>query len=194
MIDKFTKWVEAKPLAKIGSKEAIDFIQGIIFCFGVPNSIITDNGTQFTGEKFLDFYDDNNIHVDCVMVAHWHMNGHVERANRVILWGLKPRILTQESEDLHVWLNTRAGRWAAVVPSVLQSLQTMPNRSTALTLFFMVCWAEAVLPTDLQYGPPRVQAYLLDTTEGALQDVVDLLEESRDTAIIRSPRYQQAFR
>jgi hypothetical protein len=57
----------------------------------------------------------------------------------------------------------------------------------------MVCWAEALLPTDLQYGPPRVQAYLLDTTEGALQDVVDLLEESRDTAIIRSPRYQQAF-
>jgi hypothetical protein len=25
-IDKFTKWVEAKPLAKIGSKQAVDFI------------------------------------------------------------------------------------------------------------------------------------------------------------------------
>jgi hypothetical protein len=44
-IDKFTKWVEAKPLAKIGSKQAIDFIQNNIFCFGVPNSIITDNNT-----------------------------------------------------------------------------------------------------------------------------------------------------
>jgi hypothetical protein len=32
--------------------------------FRVPNSIITDRGTQFTGEKFLDFCDDNNIHVD----------------------------------------------------------------------------------------------------------------------------------
>jgi hypothetical protein len=63
-VDKFTKWVEAKPLAKISSKQAMDFIQDIIFCFGVPNSIITDNGTQFTGEKFLDFCDDNNIRVD----------------------------------------------------------------------------------------------------------------------------------
>jgi hypothetical protein len=44
-VDKFTKWVEAKPLAKIGSKQAMDFSQDIIFYFWVPNSIITDNST-----------------------------------------------------------------------------------------------------------------------------------------------------
>jgi hypothetical protein len=44
-VDKFTKWIEVKPLAKIGSKQAIDFIQDIIFRFRVPNSIITDNDT-----------------------------------------------------------------------------------------------------------------------------------------------------
>jgi hypothetical protein len=31
---------------------------------GVPNSIITDNGTQFTGRKFLDFCEDHHIRVD----------------------------------------------------------------------------------------------------------------------------------
>jgi hypothetical protein len=60
-VNKFTKWIKARPLAKIGSKQAINFVQDIIFCFGVQNSIITDNGTQFTREKFLDFCDDNNI-------------------------------------------------------------------------------------------------------------------------------------
>jgi hypothetical protein len=60
-IDKFTKWIEARPLAKISSKQAVSFVEDIIFYFGVPNSIITDNGTQFTGEKFLEFCDDNNI-------------------------------------------------------------------------------------------------------------------------------------
>jgi hypothetical protein len=64
VVDKFTKWIEVKPLEKIGSKQAVDFIQDIIFCFVVPNSIITDNGPQFTEERFLDFYDGNNIHVD----------------------------------------------------------------------------------------------------------------------------------
>jgi hypothetical protein len=46
---KFTKWVEVKRLAKLGSKQAMDFIEDIIFCFRIPNSIIIDNDTQFTG-------------------------------------------------------------------------------------------------------------------------------------------------
>jgi hypothetical protein len=45
MVDKFTKWIEARPLANIGSKQALDFIQDIIFYFRVPNSINTNNGT-----------------------------------------------------------------------------------------------------------------------------------------------------
>jgi hypothetical protein len=74
-VDKFTKWIEARPLAKIGSKQVVNFIQDIIFHFGVPNSIITDNDTQFAEEKFLDFYDNNNIRVDWAAVAHPCMNG-----------------------------------------------------------------------------------------------------------------------
>jgi hypothetical protein len=62
----------------------------------------------------------------------------------------------------------------------------MPNRSTN----FMPNGAEAVLPTYLQYGSPRVRAYQPDTTEEAQKDVIDLLEESRDTIIIRSAGYQ----
>jgi hypothetical protein len=50
-VDKFTKWIEARPLAKISSKQTVNFTQDIIFCFGVPNSIISDNDTQFTEEK-----------------------------------------------------------------------------------------------------------------------------------------------
>jgi hypothetical protein len=148
VIDKFTKWVKEKPLAKIGSNKAIDFIQDIIFCFGVPNSIITDNSTQLTRENFLDFYDDNNIRMDWAVVAHPHTNGQVENANGMILQGLKPRILTQEGEDVHARLNTQAGKWAFEVPSVLWSLRTMPNRSTGLSPFFMVYGAKAILTCD----------------------------------------------
>jgi transposase InsO family protein len=118
-------------------------------CFRVPNSIITDNGTQFTREKFLYFCDDNNIHADRAAVAHPRTNGQVECANGMILQGMKPRILTQEGEDVHAWLNTRVGKWAAKIPLVLWILWTLPNRSTGFTLFFMVYGAEAVRPTDL---------------------------------------------
>jgi hypothetical protein len=46
----------------------------------------------------------------------------------MILQGLKPCILTQEGEDVHAWLSTRAGKWVAEVPSVLWSLRMTPNR------------------------------------------------------------------
>jgi hypothetical protein len=53
----------------------------------------------------------------------------------------------------------------------------MPNRSINFTPFFMVYGAEAVLPTDLQYGSPRVQAYQPDAVEEAQRDAIDLLKE-----------------
>ena len=52
-VDKFTKWIEARPITVIKSKQAMMFFTDIIHRFGVPNSIITDNGTQFTRKKFL---------------------------------------------------------------------------------------------------------------------------------------------
>jgi hypothetical protein len=54
-IDKFSKWAEVRPLANIRSEQAVAFFTDIIDRFGVPNSIITDNDTQFTGKKFLSF-------------------------------------------------------------------------------------------------------------------------------------------
>jgi ribonuclease HI len=63
-IDKFSKWIKVRPLTSIRSEQAVAFFTNIIHRFGVPNSIITDNGTQFTGKKFLDFCKDHHIHVD----------------------------------------------------------------------------------------------------------------------------------
>jgi transposase InsO family protein len=91
-VDKFSKWIEARPIVNVRSEEAMTFFTNIIYRFGIPNTIITDNGTQFTGKKFLNFCDDNNIRVDWYAVAHPKPNGQVERANDMILQSLKPRI------------------------------------------------------------------------------------------------------
>jgi hypothetical protein len=119
VIVKFTKWIEARPLVKIGSKQVVDFIQDIIFRFRVPNSIITDDDTQLIRQKFLDICDDNNIWVDWATVAHPRTNGRVKNANSLIPQCLKPCILTQDGEDVHARLSTTAGKWVAEVPSVL---------------------------------------------------------------------------
>jgi hypothetical protein len=56
-------------------------------------------------------------------------------------------------------LNKHGKKWAAELPSVLWSLRTTPSRATGFTPFFLVYGSEAVLPTDLEYGSPRLKAY-----------------------------------
>ena len=53
-IDKFTKWIEAKPITMITAAKAKEFFQDIVVRFGIPNRIITNNGTQFSGAEFKD--------------------------------------------------------------------------------------------------------------------------------------------
>jgi hypothetical protein len=51
-IDKFTKWPEATPVVNITQGAAVAFLKSIIYRFGVPSRIITDNRTQFTSRIF----------------------------------------------------------------------------------------------------------------------------------------------
>jgi hypothetical protein len=44
-INKFSKWIEARPITQIKSEQAVFFFIDIIHRFGVLNSIITNNGT-----------------------------------------------------------------------------------------------------------------------------------------------------
>jgi hypothetical protein len=185
-VDKFSKWIEARPIVNVRSKEAVSFFTNIIYRFGIPNTIITDNGTQFTGKKFLNFRDDNHICVDWSAVVHPKTNRQVERADGMILQGLKSRIFKR--------LDKFRARWVAELPSVLWSLRTTPSRATGFTPFFMVHGSEVVLPTYIDYGSPRVRAYTKEGNQVALEDAIDQLDEAHDVALLRSAKYQQALR
>jgi transposase InsO family protein len=93
--------VEVRP---IRIEQAVSFFIDIIHRFGVPNSIITNNGSQFTDRKFLEFCDKYHIRVDWAAIAHPQTNGQVERANGMILQGLKPRIFDRLNKSGRRWL------------------------------------------------------------------------------------------
>ena len=84
-------------------------------------------------------------------MAHPQTNGQVERANGMILQGLKPWIFNK--------LNKFGQRWLTELPSVIWSLRTTPSRATSFTPFFLVYGAEAMLLTYLEYGSPRLKSY-----------------------------------
>jgi hypothetical protein len=65
---------------------------------------------------------------------------------------------------------------------------------TGFTPFFMVHGSEVVLPTDIHYGSPRVQAYTEEGNQVALEDAIDQLDKARDVVLLRCARYQEALR
>ena len=91
-IDKFSKWIEYKALVSATAKKAVELFEDIICRFSLPNSIITDLRTTFTGHHFWDFCEDRCISVKYVSVAHPRANGQVERVNGMILDALKKRL------------------------------------------------------------------------------------------------------
>ena len=145
-IDKFSKWIEVRPLNNIRSEQAVAFFTNIIHRFGVPNSIITDNGTQFTGRKFLDFCEDHHIRVDWAAVAHPMTNGQVERANGMILQGLKPRIYND--------LNKFGKRWMKELPSVVES-EDNAEPSHGLHIVLSSLWGRGHLVHRLRIRFPK---------------------------------------
>jgi transposase InsO family protein len=161
------------------------FFTDIVHRFGVPNCIIMDNGTQFIGKKFLDFYDNHHIRVLWSPIAHPKTNGQVERANGMVLPGLKPIIFDK--------LNKHDKKWAAELPSVLWSLRTMLSQAMGFTPFFLVYRFEAMLPTDVEYGSPRLRAYNEQNNDAARENALDQIEEAYDVALLHSTRYQQSL-
>ena len=93
MVDKFTKWIEAKPVKTAESGPVIDFLSGVVHRYGVPHSIITDNGSNFTADEVKTWCGKMGIKLDYASVYHSHTNGQVERENGLIMTGIKPRLV-----------------------------------------------------------------------------------------------------
>ena len=129
-VDKFTKWIEARPIKKLDGPTAVRFIKDIAVRYGMPNSIITDNGTNFAKGALEQYCSVSGIRLDLASVAHPQSNGQVEQANGLILSGIKPRLVEP--------LVRSPGSWLDELPAVLWSVHTTPNRLIGFTSFFLV--------------------------------------------------------
>jgi transposase InsO family protein len=185
-IDKFTKWVEVEPIRAPTAVTAVKFLRGIVCCFGVPNRIITDLGTQFTSKSFQDYCGELGTKICFASVAHPRSNGQVEWANAEVLRGL--RTTTYDK------LAGSGKKWIEQLSVVLWSIRTTATRSTSETPFTLVYGVEAVLPTELKYGSPRISAYDKNRLSEERLDDITFLEEIRNRAAVHSARYQQGLR
>ena len=61
-MDYFTKWAEAEALANIRDVDVKKFVlRNIVTRFEVPESLVSNNGSQFDSKAFRKFYNDLGI-------------------------------------------------------------------------------------------------------------------------------------
>jgi hypothetical protein len=98
--------------------------------FGIPNRIIIDLDSPFIAIEFKNWAQDCGISIDYASVAHPEANRQIERANGLILAGLKPR-LYEELEDYD-------SKWIKELSKVVWGLRTQVSRATRYSPFFLV--------------------------------------------------------
>ena len=114
-IDYFTKWIKAKSLAIITAQQVQQFVWKDIICiYGVPQTIITDNGRQFIDKELAKFYIDLDIKHITRFVKHPQTNGQAKAAIKVIL------------VELRKCLDSAKGRWPEELMEVLWAYKCTP--------------------------------------------------------------------
>ncbi|UYV70463.1 K02A2.6-like, partial [Cordylochernes scorpioides] len=80
VIDAYSKWIEAKIVSTTSTETTINSLKEIFATHGLPDVIVSDNGTSFTSELFRTFLKRNGVrHILCAPY-HAASNGQVERA------------------------------------------------------------------------------------------------------------------
>ncbi|KFD63863.1 hypothetical protein M514_12264 [Trichuris suis] len=79
LVDAFSKWPEVFVTEKITASATISFLSRVIAQFGAPETIVSDNGTQFTAAEFKSFCAENGIQHVLIPPGHPQSNGQAER-------------------------------------------------------------------------------------------------------------------
>ena len=165
-VDYFTKWVEAKALANIRDVDVKKFVwKNIVTRFGVPDSLISDNGLQFDSKAFRAFCSDLGIKNRHSTSAYSQSNGQAEATNKAIMNGLKKR------------LDGAKGRWAKELPNVLWAYRTTLRRSIEETPFSLTYRAEAAIPAEVNLCSVRVVGFDLAENNKLMVERLNWLKE-----------------
>jgi transposase InsO family protein len=91
--DYFTKWTETVPLRNMMHREVISFVQEhIIYQFGIPQTLTTDQGPSFMSHQFREFTKSMKIKLLNSSPYYAQANGQADAINKVLIKIIKKRI------------------------------------------------------------------------------------------------------
>jgi ribonuclease HI len=184
-IDYFTKWVEAASYANVTKQVVARFLKRDIICrYGVPERIITDNGSNLNNKMMAELCRDFKIEHHNSSPYRPKMNGVVEAANKNIKKIVQKMVVTYKD-------------WHEMLPFALHGYRTSIRTSTGVTPYQLVYGMEAVLPIEVEIPSLRVLMDVkLDEAEWVCSryNQLSLVEEKRLAAICHGQLYQRRMK
>ncbi|CAI5452725.1 unnamed protein product [Caenorhabditis angaria] len=89
VVDAKTKWPEVKLTKSISASSTVSLLSSIFARNGIPETIVSDNGTQFTSKLFADFCAENGVEHIRTPPFHPQSNGQAERFVDTLKRGLR---------------------------------------------------------------------------------------------------------
>ncbi|KAL9698900.1 hypothetical protein quinque_002341 [Culex quinquefasciatus] len=124
--DVFSKFVLVQPFREAKAGPLADFVENMIFrLFGVPEIILTDNGSQFVSKIFRGLLE--SYHVTHWLTPAYHPQvNNTERVNRIITTAIRA---TLKKEHKH---------WADDIQAIAAAIRTAVHNSTKYSPYFSV--------------------------------------------------------
>ena len=89
VVDAHSKWIEAVRVHRATASATVTVMRRLFATHGIPETIVSDNGTQFISEEFEKFLSDNNVEHVQTAPKHPSSNGLAEQAVQTVKGGVK---------------------------------------------------------------------------------------------------------
>lgn len=172
MQDRFTKWVELRPLRKAtGPAVSRAILEQVILRHGCPKTIVTDNGKQFVGKVFDKLLKDCKIEHRRTPRYAAQCNP-VERTNRVIKTMIRQYIDKSQKE------------WDLFLPELAYAYNSAPSDSTGYSPAYLNTGREFTSPGSLNQevrgAPPTNEPLRIKRIQDAFELVRSNIARSFD--------------
>ena len=164
MVDRTTRWPEVVPIPDTTAETVLQvFIDNWVVRFGIPETVTTDRGAQFTSELWKKTLAQLGISASTTTAYHPQANGLVECFHRSLKNALRCAIRSSQS-------------WSRALPWVLLGIRNAPKVDTETST------AEVVYGTAL-----RVPGVCLQTEQSPRRSAADQLKLARANVAAFSP-------
>jgi hypothetical protein len=143
--DNLSKYLVATPMTTQTAEDvSLKFMRQVVLQYGIPDSLVTDQGTQFMGDMFKRLCKLLRVNKINNTAYRPESNGALERAHKTMI------------EYLRCFSNPQNTNWDEMLPFACFVYNTTPHTMTKYTPYEVLFSRRANIPGQLQRPPTPV--------------------------------------